>query len=180
MVELALSAVGRDRPGIVAEVTAVLLGHMVNIRDSQMSLLGGHFSMMLLLAAPETTDVEALRADLERVRERLGLDALSLARVREADGDEGSLPSHIVSVYGVDHPGIVHAVAATLAARKVNITDLNTRVVAEEGQAALYAMLIDVALPGNLDAGALETVLRAVASEQDVEVTVRPLEPDIM
>jgi glycine cleavage system transcriptional repressor len=180
MVELALSAVGRDRPGIVAEVTAVLLGHMVNLRDSQMSLLGGHFSMMLLLAAPDTTDVEALRADLERVRGRLGLDALSLARVREAEGDEASLPSHIVSVYGVDHPGIVHAVAATLAARRVNITDLNTRVVAEEGEAALYAMLIDVALPGTLDPAGLETALRAVASEQDVEVTVRPLEPDIM
>jgi len=180
MVELALSAIGRDRPGIVAEVTAILLGHMVNIRDSQMSLLGGRFSMMLLLAAPETTDVDALRSDIERVRGRLGLDAASLVSVREAEEVAPSAPSHIVSVYGVDHPGIVHAVSANLAARGVNITDMSTRLVREEGEAGLYAMLLEVALPAGLDPSGLEGVLRPVSSEQGVEVTVRTLAADAL
>ena len=39
MPQLALSAIGRDRPGIVAAATAVLLRHGVNVEDSRMSIL---------------------------------------------------------------------------------------------------------------------------------------------
>ena len=49
MPQLALSAIGRDRPGIVAEVTRALLGHSLNITDSQMAVLCGRFTMMLIV-----------------------------------------------------------------------------------------------------------------------------------
>src|SRR3954464_16101682 len=71
MPQLALSAIGRDRPGIVAEVTRALLGHSLNITDSQMAVLGGRFTMMLIVTAPEGTDVELVREELERTSERL-------------------------------------------------------------------------------------------------------------
>ena len=58
MTQLALSAIGRDRPGIVAEVTRALLGHSLNITDSQMAVLGGRFTMMLIVDAPEATDLD--------------------------------------------------------------------------------------------------------------------------
>src|SRR4051812_49909019 len=44
-----LTAIGRDRPGIVARIAKVLLEHGLNIEDSQMRILGGRFAMMLLL-----------------------------------------------------------------------------------------------------------------------------------
>src|SRR4051812_24767850 len=44
-----LTAIGRDRPGIVARIARVLLQHGLNIEDSQMRILGGRFAMMLLL-----------------------------------------------------------------------------------------------------------------------------------
>ena len=71
MTQLALSAIGRDRPGIVAEVTRALLGHSLNITDSQMAVLGGRFTMMLIVDAPEATDLDAVREELARTRERL-------------------------------------------------------------------------------------------------------------
>src|SRR5215203_4276058 len=107
MTQLALSAVGRDRPGIVAEVTRALLGHSLNITDSQMAVLGGRFTMMLIVDAPDATDLDAVGEELERTRERLELDALSLSPLAAAEGGDAAAPSHIVTVYGVDHPGIV-------------------------------------------------------------------------
>ena len=80
----ALSTIGRDRPGIVAEVTGTLLRHNVNIADSQMAILGGHFAMMIMLELPEETDLESLKADLEHSRELLGLEAVSLSEVDPA------------------------------------------------------------------------------------------------
>src|SRR5258708_19915436 len=44
-----LTAIGRDRPGIVARIARVLLDHGLNIEDSQMRILGGRFALILLL-----------------------------------------------------------------------------------------------------------------------------------
>jgi glycine cleavage system transcriptional repressor len=176
MTQLALSAIGRDRPGIVAEVTRALLGHSLNITDSQMAVLGGRFTMMLIVEAPEATDLDAVREELARTRSRLDLDAVALHPLADTGDTAAAAPSHIVTVYGVDHPGIVHAVSARLAARAVNVTDLETRLVGE----GLYAMVLEVVLPVDVDPGALGAMLAEVGAEQGVEVTVRPLEPDVM
>jgi glycine cleavage system transcriptional repressor len=180
MPQFALSAIGRDRPGIVAEVTRALLGHSLNITDSQMAVLSGRFTMMLVVTAPEGTDLELVGEELARTRERLSLDALSFSPLGEAGAAAAPAPSHIVTVYGVDHPGIVHAVSARLAAREVNVTDLETRLVGEGGQAGLYAMVLEVALPAGMEEEALRAMLDEVGAEQGVDVAVRPLETDVM
>src|SRR3954471_416460 len=79
MTQLALSAIGRDRPGIVAEVTRALLGHSLNITDSHMAVLAGRFTMMLIVDAPEGTDLAAVEEELAHSRETLALDALALS-----------------------------------------------------------------------------------------------------
>src|SRR3954451_25471182 len=95
MPQLALSAIGRDRPGIVAEVTRALLGHSLNITDSQMAVLGGRFTMMLIVTAPEGTDLDLVREELARTSDRLALDAVSLSPLVDTGTDPPSQPSHI-------------------------------------------------------------------------------------
>jgi glycine cleavage system transcriptional repressor len=174
----ALSAIGRDRPGIVAEISKVLLDHQANVEDSQMTILRGHFAMMLVLAAPDRVETGGLSADLDAAAARLGLEALSLRELGELD-EGGPEPTHIVTVYGLDHPGIVHAAASTLAQREVDITDLNTRLVDEEGE-ALYVLMMEVALPLDLAAEELEAALGEVSEREGVEVTLRELEQDVL
>ena len=45
---LAVTLIGHDRPGIIAEVTAGLADLGLNIEDTTMTLLRGHFAMMLV------------------------------------------------------------------------------------------------------------------------------------
>ena len=176
----ALSGVGRDRPGIVAAVTEVLLRHSLNIEDSQATILRGHFTMMLVVAVPDAADVAALTGDLVAVRERLELEALTLSELTELDPASEAAPSHIVTLYGADHPGIVHAATSALAERGVDVTDMTTKL-AGEGQAEpLYALMMEVALPEGTDAGELDVALERVAGEQGVEVSLRPLEQDTL
>lgn len=179
MRHFAVAIVGRDRPGIVAGVTLVLLEHQVNLEDSQMTILRGHFAMMLVLAAPDDVDDAALSAGLERLVDELGLESVSLEEVTEIAPGADAAPTHIVSVYGVDHPGIVHSVAAALGQRSVNITDLQARL-AGEGSGQLYSMVLEVALPPTLGEDDLAAALDAVAREQGVEISVRRLEPDVL
>ncbi len=179
MARFGLSAIGRDRPGIVAGISRVLADHGVNIEDSQMTILSGHFTMTLIVAPPADSDVEALRAALETAGRELGLEAVWLGEVEEGAPRTGE-PTHMLSVYGADHPGIVSAVSAALAEHEVNVTDLETRLVGEGGDQPLYVMLIEVALPPTLEPAALEDALGAVGREQGVDVTLRPLEQDVL
>ena len=178
MLHLAVSAIGRDHPGIVAGVTGVLLDHEVNIEDSQMTILGGHFTMMLIVAAGDDVDDSDLAADLRAVGEELGLELLTIFAVEELAGVDEPEPSHIVSVYGVDHPGIVHAVSTALAERGITITDLNTRLVGE-AEEPLYALMMEVAIPEDAVSD-VTAALEGAGAAQGVEVTVRPLEADVL
>jgi glycine cleavage system transcriptional repressor len=174
----ALTAVGRDRPGIVAGITAVLLAHEVNVEDSQMTILRGHFTMMLIVATGDEVSLQELSADLKVVGEELGLELLTIAAVDELAVEDEPDPSHIVSVYGVDHPGIVHAVSTALAERGITITDLNTRLVGEDDE-PLYALMMEVAIPDQAVAEVTEA-LEAAGAGQGVEVSVRALEADAL
>jgi predicted amino acid-binding ACT domain protein len=50
MLRFAVSVFGRDRPGIVAAVTRVLADAGCNLEDTSMTILRGHFAMMLVIS----------------------------------------------------------------------------------------------------------------------------------
>jgi glycine cleavage system transcriptional repressor len=180
MRHFALSVVGRDKPGIAAAVTEVLLEHHGNIEDSQMTILRGHFTIMLIVSTPDEVDAAELEGGLSGVREQLDLEAVVVNEVTDMEPAEEPVASHIVSVYGVDHPGIVHAVTSTLARQQVNVTDLTTRLISSAEAQPLYAMMLEVALPAGLSAQKVEESLREVRERQGVELTIRPLEQDAL
>jgi glycine cleavage system transcriptional repressor len=180
MRHLALSAIGRDRPGIVAAVSQVLVEFSGNVEDSEMAILRGHFTMTLVVSVPQTTNLDRLRDNLEQVRERLDLEALAVGEIEQIEAGHVPPSSHILSVYGVDHPGILHAVSSLLATEQVNIYDLTTRVLEHEGEAPLYAMMLEVMLPETCEVTSLEQKLRKVCMEQNVELSFRELDRDAL
>jgi glycine cleavage system transcriptional repressor len=177
MPEFAVTAIGRDRPGIVAAISGALLDLEGNIEDSQMSILRGHFAVMLIVKLPESADAGELQECLRDVQRDLELEAIAVNRVDDL-GAAGARPSHVITVYGADHPGIVHAVSAALAERAVNITGLETRLTGAESS-PLYVMIIEVAIPEASEAE-LESVLSDVGDRTNVEVSLRPLAADAL
>ncbi|WP_205696406.1 glycine cleavage system protein R [Conexibacter sp. SYSU D00693] len=171
---LAVTAIGRDRPGIVAALTGVLVAHRVNLADSQMGLLGGRFSMLLVVEPPPEADLALLQEDLGRIADDLGLDVVAVHEVGEGAEDPAD-PTHLLTVYGVDHPGIVHAVTTELSRRDVSITDLSTRRVEDGDEDPLYAMMLEVATPPSMSDDDVAAALERVAREQDLDVVVRRL-----
>ena len=81
----------------------------------------------------------------------------------------------MVSVHGADHPGIVAAVTRVLADAGVNVCDLQTRLTSR-----LYVMIIDVSVPPGLALEELDRRLQAIAAEQDVAITLRAADADVL
>ena len=64
-----LALVGKDRPGIVAEVTHVLYEMKGNLGETSMVRLGGNFTIMLMVCIPEKKELiyEKLRIQFKKI-----------------------------------------------------------------------------------------------------------------
>jgi glycine cleavage system transcriptional repressor len=178
MGHFAVSAVGADRPGIVAAVTGVFLEQGCNLEDTSMTILRGHFAMMLVVAAPDALEQNAL----ERALAGPASDFELVVAVRAIDDSVPRSPegeSWTVSVYGADRPGIVHRVASLLAESGVNIVDLTTRVIGDADR-PVYAMMLEVTLPSAANASDLQARLKELATDLGVECSLHPSEADIL
>lgn len=69
-----LSVLGEDRVGIVAAISRVLADSHANIEDIRQSIIGGIFSMTMLVSVDEgSTSFEELQARLDTIAEEVGL-----------------------------------------------------------------------------------------------------------
>lgn len=171
---VAVTVVGEDRPGIVAGVTRALYEAGGNLEDATSTILRGHFAMMLIVAIPAGSDAPALETRLATATEELGV-VVTCRPVDEAQTDIAP-PSHMVAVYGADRPGIVYGIADALASRSINITDLTSRVIGS-GDDVVYAVMIEVAAP---DAAELQEALDSVRAELEIDVSVHPIDADVL
>jgi glycine cleavage system transcriptional repressor len=173
--ELVISAVGEDRPGIVAAIAGSLLEHGCNLLDTSMTILRGRFAMMLVVTGPE--DTAGLEQSLQRATAPLGVTCAVAPAPAAAVGSDGN--PHVLSVYGADRPGIVASIAGHLAERRVNITDLSTRVIGDQ-QRPVYAMVLDVLVPADVPVEQLAAGLDEVGRQLGVHCRLHPADEDVL
>ena len=160
---------GHDRPGIIADVTAVLAELGLNLEDSTMTLLRGHFAMTLVCSgARPAAEVESALAPVTG-----GLDVAVREMPEEHDLGTRAAASYLLTVHGADRPGIVSAVAREVAAVGGNVTDLATRLSGD-----LYLLSAEVDLPQDADLEALQDALFRTAEGLGVRATLQELESD--
>jgi glycine cleavage system transcriptional repressor len=171
---LAVTVLGDDRPGIVAELTAALAELGGNLEDSTMTLLRGHFAMVVLVRT------EAPMSQVEAALEPLGESGALNVDVRELAESAASDPTAqgrlwALRVHGADRPGIVAALTQVVAEHGGNIVDLGTRL-----GTGLYVLLAEVALPPGADPDPLGDALRAAAATLGVRVHFDPVDDEVL
>ena len=169
---LAVTVLGHDRPGIIADVTRVLAELGGNLEDSSMTLLRGHFAMTLVVSG-ETT-APAAEAALGTALAGSGL-VVSVLELPTGDAVPKVGPSYVLAVHGADRPGIVSAVATLVAGHGGNVTDLTTRLAG-----SLYVLVAEVELPFDADVATLNVELAALAEQLGVEANLRQADTDLM
>lgn len=172
-----LSVFGKDRPGIIAEVTGLLFERGCNLEDVSMTILEGEFAMMMVVCLPRTKQgpVEAGLKKLEK-RSRLAFYWIPLqAKPKRGEQHQKNSQSYVISAIGRDQTGIVYQMSKVLARLKLNITDLNSRILGS-GKNTLYALVLETDLPEKFSAKRLQSALEPVKKKLKVDVQVRPVE----
>jgi len=165
---LAITVLGHDRPGIIARTAELLAELEMNLEDSSMTLLRGHFAMTLICSG--SAPVDQVEAKLAVIAD----DSLSVS-VREVDpeADQAAVgESYLITVHGADQLGIVARLTGVLAESGGNITDLSTRL-----SGGLYVLLAEVDIAADAVEGVRQRLLE-VAAVLGVEANLRPVERD--
>ena len=169
---LAVTVLGDDRPGIVADTTRALAGLGCNLEDSTMTLLRGHFAMVVLVRTTHTRKEVAAALDALTVDDRLAVKVRRLPEHRST-GSPGAV--YTLRVHGADRPGIVAAMTTVVLTHGGNIVDLGTRL-----GGGTYVLVAELVLPASASVDALEEDLSAVAREVGVDFHLWAVDDDLL
>ena len=171
----ALSAIGHDRPGIVADLAHFIYENGCTLEDSSMSRLGSEFAVLLLLSSTEADAERRLSAGAKRLEWEKRLTIFM--RPLEGEPMRGKpygVTSYEVQASGLDKAGIVARVARCLADQEANILEMFTEVLpAAESGTPLYRMSISIDVPNRVAEAELRREVEAVAAGLHIEVILK-------
>lgn len=168
-----LSAMGTDRPGLVAEISGFLTECGCNLEDSRMAALGGEFGVMILFSgSPEQVERVFQR---ERQLEAEANLRITLKRTRSPGEHRGpGAVSYEVCAEGLDHEGLVHTLTEALHELGANIVSLTTTTYnAPVTGTPLFQLVALVDVPGETTAGKLRARLAPLAEAANLDLDVR-------
>ena len=175
----ALSAIGRDRPGIVADLAELIYDCDCNLEDSSMTILGSEFAVLLLL----TGEGEDIERQLSAACKRLEWEKRLTVFFRPLEGEpvpygisHRARPFELHAV-GVDKAGIVARITRCLANRQINVTQMSTVSRPEPGTGTLiYSMKIRMDVPKDEDQDALRHELDGIAQSLHIDLTLETVD----
>ena len=168
MESLVVTVIGEDRPGLVQSVSAAVESHGGSWVESRMAHLAGHFAGILRASVP-SENVEALTEALQALH--AGGLRVAVERGFEADTEEGAVI--LLDLIGSDRPGIVHKISEALAARGVNVDELDTQCDGAPWSGdALFKATARLRAPRDLDLDQLRESLEAIAGDLMVDITI--------
>ena len=169
----ALSAIGRDRPGIVADLAELIYECDCNLEDSSMTVLGSEFAVLLLLSGEGGEVSQRLTSACKRLEWEKRLTVF----FRPLDGEpipyktSQRATARVLQVTGVDEAGIVARFTRCLAEHAINISEMSTQSRPEPNTGTpIYTMKITMDVPASVDETALRERLEIVGRSLLVDV----------
>ena len=170
-----LTALGRDRPGIVAALTEMIFDLGCNLEDGSMMKLGSEFAILLLMSGPGEDLGERLEQRCKHLEQEKGM-AVFVRRVTTGPAPAGAgRRTYRLRTLGEDKAGIVARTARAVADAGGTIAHLSSslRRAASSGT-AVYEMEMTFDLPAAADIEALRARLDAIENSLHIDVTLAP------
>ena len=173
----ALSAIGHDRSGFVADLAELIYECDCNLEDSSMTILGSEFAVLLLLSGQGPDIERQLSTACKRLEweKRLTVFFRPLESEPARSGTGERATTYELHATGVDKAGIVARVARCLADHGINITHMQTHSRPEPGSGtAIYTMQITMDVPEVVGVAAVHERLEHIADELHIHIDLLP------
>ena len=170
---LVITAIGKDRPGIVDELTKAILDSGCNIEDSRMTVLGGEFAILLLVSG-KWNELAKYEDSISTLQKKLQL-IITVTRTEEAKPKQNVM-AYSVEVLSIDQPGIVHELANFFSTRQINIRELNTnRYAAAHTGTPMFSLYMTVNIPSDVRIANLRDDFLEYCDNLNMDAVLEPI-----
>lgn len=173
-VNFLISIIGRDKVGIVSDVSAYLFDIGANLGDSSYAVLGEGFEFSCVATFGSQTGAGEVEAGLK------GLEILEGARISVEPfgfdvtrGDTARI-THTVEITGGDRPGLIARISEVLMDYDANIVRMSSKRSVDAEGAAHYRTRFAINADG-ARAEALSSALVNTAGSLRLDCTVEPV-----
>ncbi|MGD1983392.1 MAG: glycine cleavage system protein R [Chromatiaceae bacterium] len=170
---LVISALGKDRPGIVDTLARAIYELDCNISDSRMTVLGGEFAILLLVDGPWNR-LAKLEDQVPELQDRLDL-TITTRQTGERSPEANLLP-YAVDVVALDHPGIVYSLASFFSDRQINIEDMVTSsYAAAHTGTPMFSVRMTIGIPADIHIAALRDEFMDFCDSMNLDAVLEPI-----
>ena len=166
-----LNVVSSDHPGIIAGVSTALFEIDANIDSCSQTVLGGYFTLILIVTIPRLWDADELAWHVQShslLGETYKITALAVPEGNATQTDQSDTDNFVITAFGKDDKGIVHDFCRYLADREVNILDFYGQRQNEE-----FVLVAQVQIPARHTIAVLQDDLEAIAQERHFTVRLQ-------
>jgi glycine cleavage system transcriptional repressor len=167
-----MSAIGEDRPGIVADLAELIYDCDCNLEDSRMTKLGTAFATLVLASGRGEAVAERLASACKRLEWEKRLTVF----VREVSGPAVVATAgrrYACTATGVDKAGIVATIARHLADEGANVIDLHSTLRPASGSGTpIYTLHMELVVPEAVSEARIRERLDAAAAALGVDVVL--------
>ena len=168
-----MTAFGKDRVGIVADVTRLLYEYDCNLEDTTMNMLSDEFTLNLLFTSNNDDIEEQLSRECRRLELEKGISAFVRVSAEPEGKSANGMKECSLQIECLDQVGIVYKISQFLAEKKLNIRQLNSTVkAAPQSGGNFYCMDIHIQVPADISLDQVEEDLGAVADELQVDINM--------
>lgn len=167
-----ITFIGDDRPGLVEELSSTISAQQGNWQESRLSQLAGKFAGLVRVTLPTDRG-----ADLEHALKALSEKGLSVrvSAFKPVPTARDGLRNIQLSILGPDRPGIIREVSAALAARQINVIELESRVESAPMSAELlFSATVKAQVDETSDLDELAEALDDIANQMLLDIQLDP------
>ena len=170
MNNLIISTIGRDRPGIVSELTEIITKHGGNIEESRMTRLESDFTIIMLVKVDPKWE-ESLVVVLQGIK-----DLIITTKSTEFNTVISSENCQI-SLNGADNEGIVNVLSKYLTEKSMNILDMETYISnAPITGTPLFNLMAIATISEKTNLADIQSDLTLIAQKLGVEISINQSE----
>jgi phosphoserine phosphatase len=177
-----IRVVGADKPGLTANITAILAQYKVTILDIGQAEIHDSLSLGILAAIPSTAESAPVLKDVLFKAHAIGLtvsftpvDSASYQKWVQGQGKDRHIITLLARTISAEHIARITAIVAEHGLNIDNITRLTGRVPLEEelDSSIPTRACVEFSVRGDADQGLLREKFLAVSNDLDVDIAVQ-------
>jgi glycine cleavage system transcriptional repressor len=169
-----MTAFGKDRPGIVAQIAQIIFENGCNLEDSNMGRLADEFTLILLLSGQSDGIQDKLSKDFKHLEREKDIFVFIRPLDYSITDTKNNKSFCTIEVEGIDQTGIVYKISSLLAEHDINIETLKSqKKFSPNSGTALYSMVIQVKIPEKMPKDELDKKLDDLSEDLNVDITIK-------